>query len=233
MFLRFNVDEWGIEGRTTSGIGIIKQVKFYNNEMVDGFQVGNWGWDWSIIKTIITPKKNTDYTFAFWLNGGENDRFDEVCEFEMWSDEDYDNRDTYKLNREFIKPVKIVNGWNLYEFSFNSGNAEKITLRFNVCGAPTTIVEALPVENYADLLSEESDPQRTQRHNCVFENGFYEENSRNNASQSILDTNVFSMHKSLGGNNNIGIDITVRHLLYTAGIIGGISLVRKAFKKKK
>ncbi len=93
--------------------------------LAESYMLGDWGYNWTEIvsKTLLLPK-NTDCSFTFWLNGGENDRNDEVCRFEVVFNNDYEQRLTYNLNRNYIPPVKKLNGWELYEIPFRTQDNE-------------------------------------------------------------------------------------------------------------
>ena len=141
----------------------------------EAYMIGDWGWNWTEIvsKTLILPK-NTLHTFTFWLNGGENDRNNEVCRFEVVFNNDYEGRYTYNLNRNFIKPLKKVNGWELYEIPFRTGDNEYTQLKFVAQAAYMTVMTAKDASEYASI-PDSVDPYeeyRPQRHNIVFSDGW-------------------------------------------------------------
>lgn len=137
--------------------------------------IGDWRYNWTeiVTKQLILPK-NTTHTFTFWLNGGENDKNDEVCRFVVVYNNDCENCYTYNLNRNFIKPLKKVNGWELYEIPFITGDNEYTQLRFAAMRAYMTVMTAKPKEEYADLPDsvDEFESERPQRHNIVFADGW-------------------------------------------------------------
>lgn len=147
--------------------------------IAEAYMIGNWNWNWTEIltKPLILPK-NTLHTFTFWLNGGENDRNNEVCRFEIVFNNDHENRYTYNLNRNFVKPLKKVNGWELYEIPFITGDNEYTELRFVAQNAPMTILTAKDKSAYADLADtvDEFEGERPQRHNIIFDDGWPNDN---------------------------------------------------------
>lgn len=143
--------------------------------MAESYMIGDWGYNWTEIvsKTLLLPK-NRDCSFTFWLNGGENDRNDEVCRFEVVLNNDYEQRLTYNLNRNYIPPVKKLNGWELYEIPFRTQDNEYTQLRFVAQKAYMTVMSAKDATAY-EGMADSADPfegERPQRHNIVFNDGF-------------------------------------------------------------
>ncbi len=143
--------------------------------LAESYMLGDWGYNWTEIvsKTLLLPK-NTDCSFTFWLNGGENDRNDEVCRFEVVFNNDYEQRLTYNLNRNYIPPVKKLNGWELYEIPFRTQDNEYTQLRFVAQKAYMTVMSAKEAAAYEGMTGG-ADPfegERPQRHNIVFDDGF-------------------------------------------------------------
>ncbi|MDE7295380.1 MAG: hypothetical protein K2N72_13230 [Oscillospiraceae bacterium] len=154
-----------------------------DGEMTDVLSTGSWNGAWcEITNGVEVLEKNTEYRFVFWLNGGENDRYNEVCQLHIiFTDDpvnmpltDWDNKLCYKLNRGYIKPLKRCNGWELYSVPFKTGDKDFVQLRFVSQNAPMAVMEAKAPEYYADL-PESLDPfaeERPQRHNIIFEDGW-------------------------------------------------------------
>lgn len=173
--LYFDAREWSFNRECKNNVGSRSFMQGPDGIISEAYMLGNWGWDWTEIvsKTLILPK-NTLNTFTFWLNGGENDRNNEVCRFEVVYNNDYENRYTYNLNRNFIKPLKKVNGWELYEIPFRTGDNEYTQLKFIAQAAYMTVMSAKDISEYADL-PDTADPYeeyRPQRHNIVFADGW-------------------------------------------------------------
>ena len=146
-----------------------------DGSLSDAYMLGSWHGEWfEIGSEELTLSKNTEYKFTFWLNGGENDRFDETCQLAVLFDGDYDNRLIYNLNRNYIAPLKRVNGWELYEIPFKTEENELTQLRFMACGAIMTVMTAKDPSEYKDLAdtADEFEGRRPQRHNIVFNDGW-------------------------------------------------------------
>lgn len=173
--LYFDAREWIFNKECKNNVGSRSFMQGPDGIINEAFMIGNWGWDWSeIISRIMLLPKNTLNTFTFWLNGGENDNNNEICRFEVIFNNDYENRYTYNLNRNFIKPLKKVNGWELYEIPFRTGDNEYTQFKFIAQRAYMTVLNAKDVSEYADL-ADTVDPYeqyRPQRHNIIFADGW-------------------------------------------------------------
>ncbi|MFT3950400.1 MAG: hypothetical protein QM689_00195 [Oscillospiraceae bacterium] len=150
----------------------------FDTKLVEAWQIGNWRWEWTEIRTKeLTLKKNTKHLFRFWLNGGENDQNDEVCQFKVIFNGDTNDELTYMLNRNYIKPVKKSCGWLLFELPFMTEDNEYTTLKFVAMRAPMAI---MPVYQDAEALSklDETDINegKVQHSNLVFSNGWDNKN---------------------------------------------------------
>lgn len=180
--LFFNAREWNFNPDCDKNVGNRSFMQAPDGTLSEAFMIGDWGYNWTeIVSNTLTLPKNTLHTFTFWLNGGENDNNNEVCRFEIvFHDDyrvrlaDYERRFTYNLNRNFIKPVKKVNGWELYEIPFRTGDNEHTQLRFVAQRAYMTVLGAKSAEYYADLpdTADEFEEYRPQRHNIVFNDGW-------------------------------------------------------------
>lgn len=173
--LYFNAREWRFNKDCKDNTGTRSFMTGPDGALTEAFTIGNWTWNWTeICSKQLTLAKNTPHMFTFWLNGGENDRNNEVCRFEVIFNNDYENRYTYNLNRSFIQPVKRLNGWELYEIPFITGDNEYTELRFVAQYAFMTVMAAKDKFEYAefpDTVDEFAD-ERPQRHNIVFQDGW-------------------------------------------------------------
>ena len=151
-------------------------ITSFDETLAEVYCIGNWQYDWTeIVTKDLILEKNTEYAFSFWLNGGENDRMDEVCQLHILFDNDWENRLIFKLNRSFIKPVKHYKGWYLYEIHFTTEDNSYTQLRFVAQRAPMAVMYADAPSAYADLPNEPVPAGKPQRSNLVFENGYPEE----------------------------------------------------------
>lgn len=176
--LYFNVREWTFNKACAHNVGSRSFMIGPDGELAEAFMLGDWGWNWTEIltKQLVLPK-NTPHLFSFWLNGGENDNNNEVCRFEVIFNNDYESRYTYNLNRSFIRPVKRLNGWELYEIPFVTGDNEYTELRFAAQRAYMTVMAAKERSVYDELPDtvDEFEGERPQRHNIVFNDGWPED----------------------------------------------------------
>lgn len=173
--LCFNAREWSFNKDCSNNKGIRTFIQGPDGLVAEAYMIGDWGWNWTEIqsKTLIL-EKNMLHTFTFWLNGGENDNNNEICRFEVIFNNDYENRYTFNLNRNFIRPLKKVNGWELYEIPFLTGDNEYTQLRFVAQRAYMTVLAAKDPAAYAALPDtvDEFEGERPQRHNIVFDDGY-------------------------------------------------------------
>ncbi len=173
--LYFNAREWSFNKDCKNNVGSRSFMNGPDDQLSEAFMIGDWGYNWTEIvsKTLILPK-NTLNTFTFWLNGGENDNNNEICRFEVIFNNDWEGRFSYNLNRSFIKPLKKLNGWELYEIPFRTSDNEYTQLRFVAQRAYMTVMAAKDVSAYADIPdnADEFEKYRPQRHNIVFEDGW-------------------------------------------------------------
>lgn len=173
--LYFNAREWSFNKDCQKNVGSRSFMQGPDGIITEAFTIGDWGWNWTeiVTKSLILPK-HTLHTFTFWLNGGENDNNNEVCRLEIIFNNDYENRYTYNLNRNFLKPLKKCRGWELYEIPFITADNEYTQLRFVAQRAYMTVLNAKPAAEYADLpeILDEFEGERPQRHNIVFDDGF-------------------------------------------------------------
>lgn len=174
-------------------------INSFDGRLVEIYMIGDWQWHWSEISSNpLTLEKNTDYIFRFWLNGGENDQNNEVCEFRILFNSnamesvDRDNEYVYKLNRSFIKPIKRYKGWELYEIPFTTQDNLYTRLKFSAMRAYTSIMPALSNEAYADLPDEvdEFNGIRPQRHNIIFADGWPSGRSSWFSTESLKNRNA-------------------------------------------
>lgn len=155
----------------------------FDDKLTEVYSLGSWGYDWSeITGGMMTLEKNTEYHFVFWLNGGENDNNNEVCQLHiMFGDNslginvsEWNEKLVYKLNRSFLKPLHCYNGWELYDIPFVTNDKEYTQIRFVAQRAPMTVMAAEEPEKYSELKDtvDEFADRRPQRHNIVFEDGW-------------------------------------------------------------
>lgn len=173
--LYFDPRRWAFNKDCSQNTGSRSFMQGPDGEIAEAYMIGDWDYNWTeIVSEILLLPKNTNFIFTFWLNGGENDEHDEVCRFEVLLDHDYEQRYTYNLNRNYIKPVRKLNGWKLYEIPFRTMDNEYTQLRFVAQRACMTVMPAKDSREY-DHIQDTPDPfeaERPQRHNLIFADGF-------------------------------------------------------------
>lgn len=171
----FNAREWSPNKDCPHNVASRSFMQGPDGVIAEAYTIGDWGYNWTeIVSKTLTLPKNTLHTFTFWLNGGENDQYNEVCRFEAVFNNDYENRYTYNLNRNYIKPLKKLNGWELYEIPFMTADNEYTQLRFVAQRAYMTVMAAKEPAAYADIpdATDEFEGLRPQRHNVIFPDGW-------------------------------------------------------------
>lgn len=173
--LYFDPRRWSFNRDCPKNVGSRSFMQGPDGELAEAYTIGDWKYNWTeIVSETLLLKKRTTHRFVFWLNGGENDRNDEVCRFEVIYNNDVENRRTYNLNRNFIKPVRTLNNWELYEIPFTTEDNEYTQLKFAAQAAYMTVMAAKDSGAYEGIPDQE-DPYkkwRPQRHNLIFEDGF-------------------------------------------------------------
>lgn len=160
--------DWDVDPDAHSTVAVLKPLPGYNKKQVHGWQLGDWQYSWSTIACDFNLTAGEEYCFYFWLNGGENDRHDEVCELEIFG-EDWNARQTFSLNRNHTKPQKYLGGWYLFAIPFTAKD-DCVTMRFNAQRAIVSLVPATitDLELVAHVPSDTEDSSSLKRSNIVY-----------------------------------------------------------------
>jgi hypothetical protein len=204
--LYFNAREWKFNPDCENNVGERTFITGLDGKLVEVYTLGNWGWEWSeITSKQLTLQKNTEYSFTFWLNGGENDRNNEVCRLQIIFNNDYENSLIYKLNRNYIKPLKRYKGWELYEIPFTTEDNEYTELRFVAQAAYMAVMPAKDKEEYADMPDEVDEfyNVRPQRHNMVFDDGWPNNTWYSTGKLKISSNKSKNLNNNFNNNPNI------------------------------
>ena len=96
-------------------------INDFDGGLVESLMFGDWNTSYvrAVSKELLLLP-DTVYCFVFWLNGGENDKNTEVCRLQISFGGNWDDCYTYKLNRNYIKPVLHKDGWELYSIPFRT-----------------------------------------------------------------------------------------------------------------
>jgi len=149
--LEFDPREWFFH-KDAKAVGLRSFITDFMGKLVESYTLGDWSWNWTaIVSSHYTLQKNTEYIFSFWLNGGENDRYQEVCNLDILFDNDHEGKYIYKLNRNFIKCSMFYKGWYLYEIPFTTRDNETTQLMISSMAAPCTIIGAREKSYYENL----------------------------------------------------------------------------------
>ncbi|MDE7061334.1 MAG: apolipoprotein A1/A4/E family protein [Lachnospiraceae bacterium] len=173
--LYFDARNWKFNCDCSHNVGNRSFMVGPDGNLSEAYMIADWSNNWTeiISETLLLPK-HTNCSFTFWLNGGENDRNDEVCRFQVIFNNDQEQCYTYNLNRNFIRPRKKMNGWELYEIPFRTLDNEYTQLKFAAIRAYMTVMTAKDFSAY-EQFPDSPDPYekvRPQRHNLIFEDGF-------------------------------------------------------------
>lgn len=161
-------------------------ISGFDGELEESLMFGNWNVAHTEVASKMYPlSPDTEYGFVFWLNGGENDKNDEVCQLRIDFSTQPGYCNIYKLNRNFIKPRLHYQGWELYVIAFHTPEAgehseteEMAAIGTQFCfvagKAPMAVKPAKEPDFYKDWqdMPDEFAASRLQRHNIVFEDGW-------------------------------------------------------------
>jgi len=96
-------------------------INDFDGSLVESLMFGDWNTSYArAVSKELSLLPDTEYCFIFWLNGGENDKNTEVCRLQISFGGNWDDCYTYKLNRNYIKPVLHKDGWELYSIPFRT-----------------------------------------------------------------------------------------------------------------
>ncbi len=157
-------------------------------KLTEVLSIGSWDWNrYSFVTNgFLTLDPEMEYHFVFWLNGGENDRADEVCQLQILftdynvtaSAKEFEEGFCYRLNRGYIKPLKKYKGWEYYDILFTTSKARYTQFQFVAHRAPMALMRAEEPDAYKDLenVTDPFEDRRPQRHNIYFEDGWPSDN---------------------------------------------------------
>ncbi len=225
--LFFCPERWETDALISTNIASHVTVKGFQGIPVDAWQLGDWEQHWTAIQSAIHMEagwleSGGEYRFCFWLNGGENAAHDETCMLEIFGD-NWENRLSFRLNREHTKPLLEKNGWLLFAIPFTAPQAaDALTFRFVAAGAVCTIAGVPDMDMAAceSLISDERTFDRPQRHNVVFPDGYPDAPKQNVVFQSAGHEITLSKRK-------------LRNAAIFAGVTAGAVLLYYLTRRKK
>lgn len=142
----FNTREWKKNAESLGNSERSFMTVF--DEMKEVYSVGSVNSEVAEIATVKELEPNTDYSFVFWMSGGESDAYNEICQLQIvysngdFTEDEIDDKSVYRLNREYIKPVKKVKGWKLFCIPFNTEDEKYVQLKFVVANAEALFMKA-------------------------------------------------------------------------------------------
>ena len=96
-------------------------INDFDGSLVESLLFGDWNTSYArAVSKELSLLPDTEYCFVFWLNGGENDKNTEICRLQIAFGGNWEDCYTYKLNRNYIKPVLHKDGWELYSIPFRT-----------------------------------------------------------------------------------------------------------------
>ncbi|MBR2408328.1 MAG: hypothetical protein IKB07_05170 [Lachnospiraceae bacterium] len=96
-------------------------INDFDGSLIESLMFGDWNTSYArAVSKELLLLPDTEYCFIFWLNGGENDTSTELCRLQISFGGNWDDCYTYKLNRNYIKPVLHKDGWELYSIPFRT-----------------------------------------------------------------------------------------------------------------
>lgn len=91
--LYFDPRNWSFNRDCSNNVGSRSFLQGPDGELAEAYTIGDWSYHWTeIVSKTLLLKKQTRHVFVFWLNGGENDRNDEVCRFEVIFNNDVESQ---------------------------------------------------------------------------------------------------------------------------------------------
>lgn len=153
--INFNAREFKLDASCESNVGSRMIVTDVNGGNTEIFEIGDWRWAWTQIKCTKQLEPNTDYIFRFAMTGGINDTQDAVSQFVIYSDENWEDRYVYPLDKSRFKPVLSKRGegglLRVYEIPFNSGESGNVSFMLIAQHAVARFMPALDNEAYSEM----------------------------------------------------------------------------------
>ena len=108
-YITINPMEW-----TTKHSAERSYISDFDGSMTQALLLGGWSIQNAVAESRhYLLKASTEYVFGFWLNGGENEKQDEVCKLTIFFYGEGKMHNDYKLNRNYVKPKLRYQGWNI------------------------------------------------------------------------------------------------------------------------
>ena len=153
--INFNAREFSFDTNCESNVGSRTVISGKDGKAIELYEIGDWYWSWTQIKSTKQLEPNTDYIFRFAMTGGYNDTNDAVSQFIVFEDNDWDDRFTYPLDKSRFKPVLSKRDESgllrVYEIPFTTGETGNVTFLIIAQHAVARFMSALENDAYAEL----------------------------------------------------------------------------------
>lgn len=153
--IQFDPRAFQLDPKCESNVGTRMFVTNPEGVNFEVFEIGDWRWNWTQIKSSMQLEKNQDYIFRFEIIGGYNDTGDAVSQALIYFDDAFEDKYVYPLNQSIYKPViskKFCDSLvRVYEIPFNTGDAETTNIMIIASHAVAKISRAMDSEQYAEM----------------------------------------------------------------------------------
>jgi len=151
----FNAREWSACTDTSVSKCERTFVTDFENNLSEAYCIGDKTQTASAIATRqLVLKKNSKYTFYFWIKIDRNIRYDATCQLEIIYNNDFENKRVYVLSNNNIRPAKSSDGWQLYQIPFVTEENEYTQLRFVSRYSICTVIPGKDVSCYPHIKDE-------------------------------------------------------------------------------
>lgn len=148
----FNAREWTVCSDQSASKGERTFVTDFENGLSEAYCIGDKTQNVTEIGTKqLILKKNTKYTFYFWLKTERSMRYDAVCQLQIIYNGDSENKRVYMLSNGNIRPCRTVEGWQLYEIPFVTEDNEYTQLKLSAKYAICSIIPGKEAKYYSSL----------------------------------------------------------------------------------
>ncbi len=158
----FNARNWEFNKTCVDNIGERCFISGLYGQLEEVFIIGSkTNRRTELVSKPMMLEKNGLYHICFWVKAGEKEESSEVCQLHVIFDGKNDEVYRYRLNGGFINPIKVVEGWRLYDLFFETKSNGVTQLKFVVEKAEVTIMHASDSEDYIGLPDDRDTVNKT------------------------------------------------------------------------
>ncbi len=148
----FNARNWEFNKNSVDNIGERCFISGLYGQLEEVFIIGSRNNSRTeLVSKPMMLEKNRLYHICFWVKDGEKEEGSEVCELHVIFDGKTEEVFRYRLNGGFINPIKVLEGWRLYDLFFETKSNGVTQLKFVVEHSAVTIMRASDPEDYVKL----------------------------------------------------------------------------------